>query len=194
MANNPNDPRWQRAEDALKQGDGAGALYIFKSLAQSGDESAYINIAHLYELGENGIEKDYEEALKYYRKSFFEFQDVHPAVDLARIHLWGCGIEQNFEMARKFLEQAEANQIAVVYLMLGQIYWYGLGVKRNLQRGKRYFLKALAKGNVRAYPYIGNALFTEGRWIIGVWLRIIVVFITIYLYIKDPEDPRIRFA
>ena len=194
MTDSLRDVRWERAEAALERGDGPGALYLFKSLAQSGDECAYINLAHLYELGEKGIAQNYPEALKWYRKSLYEASEVRAAVDLARMHLWGIGVDQDYTKARELLELAEPNRKAVVYLMLGQIYWYGLGVEKNAARGKRYFLRALAKDNVRAYVYLGSVMFSERRWLKAIWLRAIAVVKSIQLLAVNREDQRLRYA
>lgn len=70
--------RWDRAASLVRRFDRAGALFLFKSLANDGELCAYREIANIYEIGGSNIERDYSQAYHWYKHS----------VDVAKGCLW----------------------------------------------------------------------------------------------------------
>ncbi|RLA44044.1 MAG: hypothetical protein DRQ97_11940 [Gammaproteobacteria bacterium] len=55
----------EQGYDAFDRGDVAGAVRIWRDLAQQGNATAQFNLGQLYRLG-NGVKADDREALKWY--------------------------------------------------------------------------------------------------------------------------------
>ncbi len=58
---------WDKAQQAAESGDMPGLLFVWQALADKGVWQIYARIGWLYELGANGIQKDVEKALYWYR-------------------------------------------------------------------------------------------------------------------------------
>ena len=82
------DERWNLASEKFEQGDGVGALYLYKSLAATGDSWALVEIGNIHELVA-GVPIDCQEAAKWYRGAVFKVGDAKAHLALARMYFNG---------------------------------------------------------------------------------------------------------
>ena len=66
--------------------------------------------------------------------------------DLGYMYEEGIIVEQDYEKAKEYYEQAAKKGYAEAYYLLGELYYDGLGVKRNHEMSKYYHEIALKKG------------------------------------------------
>ena len=185
--------RWQQAVDAFRAGDKAGALFIFKSLAKEGFYPAYTEIGNIYELGGKGIEQNFTEALRYYRKAAFEDGDEDAFAALGRLYFFGRGVERDFEKAFEYYDKILPNRDPVVLLMYGNRYHAGLGVDVNINKAREYYEEAAAKGNVYAIVALGVLEKEEGNFTRGIYLKLKGIIFGFYLYyFRDKNDVRLK--
>ena len=100
------DIRWDAASKALEKGHVRDALNIMLEAASRGEWLAYCEIGRIYELGGNGVPRDAEEALYWYRRSIFEADDPNAHFGIGQMYYEGKGLEQNHKKARDHLEKA----------------------------------------------------------------------------------------
>jgi uncharacterized protein len=184
-------PLWDKARLAAEGGDIAGTLYVWKALAESGGWEACAKIGWLYERGADGVEKDMEKALYWYRKAVFEGDDPLAHVGLGRAYLTGVGAPRQLEVARTHFEKAERKDQPEGALYLGMIYYQGLGVPKDLDRARTHLKKAAAADYCYAFIPLALIAFREGS-----------IFEAIKLYLRgrrraldiareDPHDDRL---
>jgi len=185
-----DDPRWDRAFDAWNSGDREGAIFLYKSLATDGAYAAYARLGEAYESG--GETQNFNEALRWYRKSYYEHSDLSGAVGLARMYFYGKGIEKDYSHAFNIYSDIKLSHNAVVYLMLGRIYNYGYLGRNDLKKAKINYLKSIAKGNI---PAIRNLAFLEknnGNYFLFIKLMIIGIYTAFKIAYQNPKDVRFR--
>jgi tetratricopeptide (TPR) repeat protein len=115
---------------AYEAGDHKGAFEAWLPLAERGDVAAMRNIGHLYRWGQ-GVEKDIQQAMHWYRKAA-ETGFARAQANLAAIYLQGDeGVPIDHAEARKWFEAAARQGHAVAQYNLGLMYELGLGVEKN---------------------------------------------------------------
>jgi TPR repeat protein len=187
----PLAPLWVKAREAAERGDIAGTLYVWQALADRGAWQVCAKIGWLYERGADGVEKNMEKALFWYRKAVFEGDDSLAHVGLGRAYLTGEGAEKRFDTARSHFEKAESKGEPEGALYLGMIYYQGLGVCKNIERAKPYLEKA---ANARyCYAFIPLALIAlgKGRLIQATRLFLKARRCTNLIAKEDPSDDRL---
>ena len=109
------------------------------------DPCSQIVLGSMYEEGFEGIPKDYEKAVKWYRASaeqhFSWGEDC-----LAEMYEQGLGVEQSSKLAVEWWLKAVAHEDAfsgAPAYKLGYAYYDGFGVERDLKKAKEYFEKAI---------------------------------------------------
>ena len=84
---------------------------------------------------------------------------------LAKMYLDGIGVPANPTKALHLLKQADAEgQYTGAVLTIGKIYKNGLGVPVDVIIAERYFKRALALGNVKAYIQLGDVEIMMGNF------------------------------
>ena len=185
--------RWQRAVDAFRMGDKVGALFIFKSLAKEGFYPAYTEVGNIYELGGDGIEQDFDEALRCYRKAAFEDGNEAAFAALGRLYFFGRGVERDFDKAFEYYGKILSNRDPVVLLMYGHRYHAGLGAEVDTNKAREYYEEAADKGNVYAIVALGVLEKEEGNFIRGILLKLKgIVLGFYYYYLRDKNDIRLK--
>lgn len=133
---------------------------LIKKIAEQGDSTAQILLGGMYE-GGYGVEKDYEEAEKWFRKSA-EQGDDRGQVDLGNMYFNGTGVEENHEEAVKwFRKSAEQGSYRGQYA-LGTMYYLGTGVEKNYAEAVKWYRKAAEHGNFNAMELLGS-MFEQGK-------------------------------
>ena len=93
--------------DAMRTGEFAPHVDELRECASLGDNAASIALGYIYFRGSDGIRKDYDEALFWFKKIKLE-DDVTGFVagHLAAIYYKGLGVAKNHQMAAKYLRSA----------------------------------------------------------------------------------------
>jgi TPR repeat protein len=187
----PLDPLWEKADEAAKSGDIAGALFVWKALADKGVWQIYARIGDLYERGASGVEKDVQQALHWYRKAIFEGNDPIAHVGLGRAYYLGTGVERNLVSARHHFEKAYVQGSVDSALYLGIIYYRGDGAERDVRRAEKYLKVAAAAEYYYAYALLARVAFKERKFIKGILLLAESYLLGFKISRKDPHDPRL---
>ena len=108
--------------------------------AKQGDAIAQNNLGNCYWDG-IGVEKNYDEAFKWYKKSA-EQGYANAQFMLGNCYQNGIGVKKNddeaFNWYKKSAEQGNKN----AQFMLGQCYWHGIGVKKNYDEAIKWYNKS----------------------------------------------------
>ena len=131
------------------------AISLYEPLAQKGNSWAMRNIALLYRYG-LGVDKDLEEAKKWYKKSI-EKDNMQAVEDLGHVYYE----EGKFDKALECFLKAAANENPKGIFMLGYLSQNGKGLPLDYKKAEEYYLKATRKNYAEAYYRIGK-LYQEG--------------------------------
>ena len=135
---------------AFATGDYAGALRDWRQASATGDASAMVGVATLYDTG-HGVSQDFAEALSWYRRAA-EAGNVSAMLSTAAMYDNGRGAPvDRAEAIRWYGMAAERGNGRAAY-DLGVIYRDGDGVPRDDASAIRYFRLAAADGIVAARP------------------------------------------
>ena len=113
--------------------------------AQSGDTQAQLDLACTGE----GVEKSYQEAVKWYRKAA-EQGNAMAQAGLAACYYDGIGVEKNGQEAVKWYRKAAEQGNAVAQVSLANCYYGGIGVEKSYQEAVKWYRKAAEQGDVKA--------------------------------------------
>jgi len=117
-----------------------------KEKAENGNARSMYELGEMYENGNNGLVKDYEEAYKWYKKSS-DAGDVMGTALVGECLLCGMGVERNQTEGLIMMAFAAAGGSNYACHLLGEIYFKGLfGSKVNYASAKRWLEKAVADG------------------------------------------------
>ena len=132
--------------------------------AEKGDAGAMNNLGWCYKNG-NGVEKNYEEAVKWYKKAA-EKGDASAMNNLGHCYYYGEGVEKNYEEAVKWYRKAAEKGDAWAMRNLGICYDNGEGIEKNEAEAEKWYKKAFplflqkAKvGNAGAMCNLGNCYY-----------------------------------
>ena len=146
----------------LKSGDFTVVKTDLAKLAESGDARAQFNLAVSYAHG-NGVEKNYDEAFKWYKKSA-EQHYTRAEFNLASSYMSGQGTERSSAEAIKWYQAAAGSDDLAANLALGNIYSRGskdITIEQN--KAFQYYSAAAAKGSEEADFNLGGMyLFGTG--------------------------------
>ncbi len=116
--------------------------------AQNGDAAAQNSIGICYFDG-NGVEKDEEKAVYWFRKSA-EQGHAHAQYNLGLRHYYGQGVEQDYKKAMQWFQKAANQGLSSAMNNIGVLYKNGLGVEKDYTQAIAWFKKAADKGNKKA--------------------------------------------
>jgi len=188
---NPLGPLWQQASDVAALGDFPGLVSAWESLVQKGVWQLNARIGEIYERGVEGVERDIQKALTWYRKGVFEGDDPLAHVGLGRAYLKGSGIKQDYAMALKHFEKAYASGSREAHIYLGVMHSLGAGVRKDLDRAQQYFEVAAASEYFIAYAFLARLAFERGRVVRAVMLIVRSWFTGARISKRDPTDPKL---
>ena len=133
---------------------------LIKKIAEQGNAIGQWRLGLMYENGD-GVEKDCEEAFKWFRKSA-EQGDDSGQVDLGNMYFNGTGVEENHEEAVKWFRKAAEQGSYRGQYALGTMYYLGTGVEKNYAEAVKWYRKATEYGNFIAMELLGS-LFEHGK-------------------------------
>lgn len=184
--------RWRLAVAQFSAGDKAGALYILKRLAMEGVQQAYVQIGKIYEIGGGGVEPNFGEAVRWYRKATYESDNVHGYLCLARMYYQGKGVDVNYGEAYRLYSIAVNNDKPVAHLMLARMHWLGRGTEQNSQIAIEHYKRAIELGNVIALQELGHIYRKSGGYWRGLWYGVIAAVRILWIGLRNPIDRRIE--
>ncbi|MDE7413285.1 MAG: sel1 repeat family protein [Muribaculaceae bacterium] len=129
----------------------AKALELFRKI--DGDKEAQYYIGVMYAIG-YGVTKDYQEALKWYRKAA-EQGFAEAMCNLGVTYQNGDGVAKDYKEAVKWYRKAAEQGNARAPYNLGVMYYYGLGVTQDYQEAVKWYRKAAELGNASAQYNLG---------------------------------------
>ena len=107
-----------------------------------------------YYYGRNGVEKDYSEAVKWYRKAA-ERGDATGQVNLGYMYKNGLGVEKDFSEAVKWYRMAAEQGDADGQTKLGYMYRDGLGVEKDYSEALKWYRMASEQGDADGQVNLG---------------------------------------
>ncbi len=113
----------------------------------------FYSLARSLSMGGEGVEQDYAEAAKWYRKA------AEQGVGEAQFNLGGCyykgqGVEQDYKEAVKWFSKAADQGVAEAQHSLGICYENGHGVAQDMAEAEKWFRKAEEQGAGFSLPII----------------------------------------
>lgn len=141
-------------------------------MAREGEPAALVEIGNIYELGGNGVEQDYKQAMHWYQRSFNEANDVHGCLGLARLYYLGLGTPVDYAKAFDYYSLLEPNNHPLAMFQLGQMYYLGQGVEPDLEKAAYYYQRAADQGHLYALRFMGYVKQRQGHPLAGLWWRL----------------------
>ena len=155
---------WQEYDEAEEIGINYNSLSADEliALANNGDVYAMDTLGAAYEFGEDkevigvlGIEKDFEEAVKWYRKAAEQGFDI--AQDsLGNCYYLGHGVDEDYVKAVKWYRKAAEQGLCTAQDSLGDCYYYGRGVDEDDAEAVKWYRKAAEQGLDTAQFSLGS--------------------------------------
>lgn len=133
---------------------------LIKKIAEQGNAIGQWRLGLMYKNG-YGVEKDYEEAEKWFRKSA-EQGDDRGQCDLGNMYFNGTGVEKNHEEAVKWFRKAAEQGGYRGQFVLGAMYYLGTGVEKNYAEAVKWYRKAAEQGTPYGQYNLGS-MFEQGK-------------------------------
>ncbi|MCX5710104.1 MAG: tetratricopeptide repeat protein [Candidatus Omnitrophica bacterium] len=134
-------------------------LAEIRAKAEKGDAEAQWELGKAFSNGEFGLEKDQQEAVKWYRKSA-EQNFASAQVDLGFCYMFGKGVEQEQQEAVKWWRKAAEQNNVVAQTNLGACYCNGNGVAIDYMEAMKWYRKAAEQNYAPAQTIIGNCYYS----------------------------------
>jgi len=188
------EARLETAIRAFESGDDSRALLDeFIDIINQGGKEANYYVGMIYEDGTNGVDKNAEFALFYYKKSAEGYGYVQGVLAVARMYYHGVGTPKNYAKAFDcYSHIAQKNGHFVASFMLGRMYQRGEGVTKDLKKARDWYNLATQKGSVYGILNLGMLEAEEGRWLRSLALRLQAGWMAFRIFRKNPRDPRLR--
>lgn len=117
--------------------------------AEAGDAQAQCVLAWRYEWGEEGLDQDYEEAARWYRKSAEQGFD-HAQYHLGILYSTGDGLNLSYEEAARWYRKAAEQGNISAQCALAWCYEHGEGVPQSIDEAAKWYRKAAEQGDEEA--------------------------------------------
>lgn len=142
--------------DAYNNGDYAGAMEAWQSMAAQGDPDAMTKVGQLYELG-YGAKRDFDKAAEWYAKAA-QLGFVVAQYNLANLYYDGRGVSRDKKQAARWYTAAAQGGHAKSQFYLAQMYMDGDGIDESKETGIAWFQKAADLGLPEAQHELGRRL------------------------------------
>ncbi|RLA03460.1 MAG: hypothetical protein DRQ54_10725 [Gammaproteobacteria bacterium] len=180
--------------EEFENGNGSIALQRCLSLVDQGDSDANLIAGYIYEQGSDDVPFNYEYAKFYYESCINQSGTVAAYLGMARIYLYGLGVEQDYRKAWSIYEEiVEKSGNVKAYLMLGQMAQYGLGHSQDLSLAREYYSLAWKGGYIFGLTFLGLLEQASGNLIKGWCVRLKAGWHTLKVVWREPDDPSISY-
>ena len=132
-----------------------------KIRSEAGDKGATRSLAEAYYAGRGGVEQNFCEAAKWYRKLASQ-GDARAQTSLGIMHVRGYCFEKNFGEAYKWFSLAAAQNDAGAQNNMGVMHIEGQGVPRDAAKAAFWFERAAGRGHIQAQYNIGE-MYHDGN-------------------------------
>ena len=122
--------------------------------AEKGDADAQFRLGVRYAEG-NGVQKDYYEAAKWYRKAA-EQGNSDAQVNLGYCYEMGYGVEKDYQKAFQLYTASAKQGEVVAQTNLGNCYAYGRGVQQDYLTAVEWYEIAARKNHPKAFYLLGT--------------------------------------
>jgi TPR repeat protein/serine/threonine protein phosphatase PrpC len=141
-------------DEKIKPDYGSQLYDLIKPLALDGDAVAEYWLGYLYRAG-IGITQNYEEAVKWYRKSA-EQGDAGAQNNLGVIYAKGLGVTQDYTEAVKWYRKSAEQGYARAQSNLGYCYYCGYGVTQDYTEAVKWYRKSAEQGDATGQSGLGR--------------------------------------
>lgn len=135
-------------EDLLNSMIDFEKINALKERAESGDSDAQCELADMY-LDGFGMDQDYAEAMKWYRKAA-EQNNPTGMYNLGAMYYNGEGVEEDWEEAFKWYEKAASYDLPIAVRQLAGMYISGDGCEADSEKAIELYKKAADLGDAGA--------------------------------------------
>ena len=187
----PLEPLWKKAREAVARNDIPGVMFIWKSLADKGVWQICAGIGKFYEQGAPGVERNTEQALYWYRRAVFEGDDPVAHLGLGRAYYNGTGVQSDFAVALKHFQNAFRQGLLEAGIYLGLMHYRGVAVTQDLQRAEEFFSAAASADFPLAYTYLARVALTKWQPVKAVRLFFKAAVLGVRIAKADPGDQRL---
>lgn len=132
-----------------------------KQRSDAGDKTATRALAEAYYLGRGGVEQNFDEAARWYRRLATQ-GDARAQTSLGLMYARGLGFAPNMAEARRWWSLAAAQNDAGAQHNLGMVYLEGQGVAPDLPQALHWFRQAAQRGHVLSQRLVG-LMYYEGE-------------------------------
>lgn len=136
------------ATELYLNGNYTGALKTWIKLGEKGEAKAQFKLGTIYRLGETGIEKDINKAIKWYTLAA-EKGNIYALYNLGKIYESEENIV-NYDLASKWYRLGAEKGNAFAQLKLGMLYLSGKGLELNLKYAHMWLNISGSQGNYQA--------------------------------------------
>lgn len=148
-----SNPGLGAAKALYWSGDEAGAVPLFRALAEAGSAPAMTWVGYVYMKG-TGVAVDNATALEWFLKAA-EAGDSEAMGWLGYIYFFGRGVPADSQLAREwYLKGAQAGDAYAMY-QLGQSYFHGTGVDVDMATAYDWYAKGSEAGDAAAMSSLG---------------------------------------
>jgi uncharacterized protein len=151
-----------RGATLYKSKDYAGAVRIFRGLADRGYAPAQLQIGSQYARGQ-GLPRDDRLASQWYRKAAEQNYAIAQN-NLAENYEQGRGVPEDWAESRRWAKRSADQGNAYGMLLVGRAYQFGIGVPQSREEAVRWFERAAEKGDNQA-DYWARWLRGRGNFI-----------------------------
>ena len=185
-----HDQRWRKALSEIEGGNGEAAVFMYKALAADGCAAALAQLGRIYELGVGPLERDDNEAIKWYQRSIEVIDDVGSHLGLVRIYLYSTELDQDRSLTLYHLRVLESTDVTAAHFALGLLYESGVGVEQDATTAREYFQKAADRGHLLARLHL-HRLDLPSRPFRTAFAAIATQIAIRWARRRDPTDPRL---
>ena len=183
---------WHSAEDAAALGDIRKVVSVLEHLSNIGCVEALSAIGTIYEAGGGNVDKDAEQAVKWFQKALEFSEDPVAHVGLGRAYYYSLGgLRKDYERALFHFNRAFETDLPEAALYMGILAYEGVAIEKNTLKAKKYFKQSASHGYCLSYVYLARLAFFNKQFI-----KALFSFFRAYLMAwnigrKDPSDRRL---
>ena len=129
-------------------------IALLRVLAERGDADAQAELGGRNEAGRNGVERDFGEAVTWYRRAA-EQGHAHGQTSLGALYGSGRGVSHDDAEAVRWYRRAAEQGFALAQSWLGDMYRTGRGVGRDDVEAVRWFRRSAEQGHASGQANLG---------------------------------------